>query len=133
ELLLVPAATRTADQRDRLLRYYLSVAPELAMAREAIKKLRDGMPAYPTTLVLAERPANNPRPTYRHHRGEFLQPQERVEPGVLSALHPLPEGQPRNRLTFARWPVDPINPLVGRVTVNLQWAAFFGRGVVRPA
>src|SRR5205807_8444934 len=127
ELLLVPAATRTADQRDRLLRYYLSVAPELAMAREAIKKLRDGMPAYPTTLVMAERPANNPRPTFRHHRGEFLQPQERVEPDVLSALHPFPADRPHNRLTFARWLVEPRNPLVGRVTMNRQWAAFFGR------
>jgi hypothetical protein len=133
DLLLVPAARRTAAERERLLRYYLSVAPELAGEREAIKKLRAQAPAYPTTLVMAERPANNPRPTYRHHRGEFLQPQERVEPGVLAALHPLPEGQPRNRLTFARWLVDPNNPLVGRVTVNRQWAAFFGRGIVRTA
>jgi hypothetical protein len=133
ELLLVPATGRTAAQRERLLRYYLSVAPELAAEREAIKKLRAQAPAYPTTLVMAERPANNPRPTYRHHRGEFLQPQERVEPGVLSALHSLPPGRPRNRLTFARWLVDPGNPLVGRVTMNRQWAAFFGRGLVRTA
>src|SRR5262249_60579823 len=27
--------------------------------------------------------------------------------------------------------VDPGNPLVGRVTMNRQWAAFFGRGIVR--
>jgi hypothetical protein len=133
ELLLAPAARRTAAQREHLLRYYLSVAPELAREREEIKKLRAQAPAYPTTLVMAERPANNPRPTYRHHRGEFLQPQERVEPGVLSALPPLPPGEPRNRLTFARWLVSPLNPLVGRVTVNRQWAAFFGRGLVRTA
>jgi hypothetical protein len=131
DLLLIPAAQRTAAQRRRLQRYYLSVAPELTGEREAIQKLRAQAPAYPTTLVMSERPANNPRPTYRHHRGEFLQPQERVEPGVLSALHPLPEGQPRNRLTFARWLVGPKSPLVGRVTVNRQWAAFFGRGIVR--
>jgi hypothetical protein len=113
------------------LRYYLSVAPELAGEREAIRKLREQMPAYPTTLVMAERPANNPRPTFRHHRGEFLQPQERVEPDVPSAVYPFPAGQPRNRLTFARWLVDPRNPLVGRVTMNRHWAAFFGRGIVR--
>jgi hypothetical protein len=133
ELLLVPAAKRTAEQRERLLRHYLSVAPELAGEREAIRKLREQMPAYPTTLVMKERPANNPRPTFRHNRGEFLQPQERVEPDGLSAIYPFPEGQPRNRLTFARWLVDPRNPLVGRVTVNRQWAAFFGRGIVRTA
>jgi hypothetical protein len=133
ELLLLPAARRTAEQRERLLRYYLSVAPELAGERAAIHKLREQMPAYPTTLVMKERPANNPRPTFRHNRGEFLQPQERVEPDVLSALPPLPPGQPHNRLTFARWLVDPGKPLVGRVTMNRQWAAFFGRGIVRTA
>jgi hypothetical protein len=46
-------------------------------------------------------------------------------------LPPLPKEAPRNRLTFARWLVDANNPLVGRVTVNRQWAAFFGRGIVR--
>jgi hypothetical protein len=130
-LLLVPAAKRSPAERERLLRYYLSVAPELSGERAAIDRLRAQLPAYPTTLVMAERPANNPRPTYRHHRGEFLQPQERVEPDVLSALPPLPAGAPRNRLTLARWLVDPHNPLVGRVTMNRQWAAFFGRGLVR--
>jgi len=131
DLLLIPAAKRSAEQRERLRRHFLSVAPELAAERESIRKLRAQMPAYPTTLVMAERPANNPRPTFRHHRGEFLQPEERVEPDVLSALVPLAAGQPHNRLTFARWLVDPRNPLVGRVTMNRQWAAFFGRGIVR--
>jgi hypothetical protein len=131
ELLLNPAEKRTASQRDRLLRHYLTVAPELAGERAATQKLRDQMPAYPTTLVLSERPPDNPRPTYVHRRGEFLQPAERVEPGVLSVLPPLPKNAPRNRLTFARWLVDPGNPLVGRVTMNRYWAAFFGRGLIR--
>src|SRR5207253_2778909 len=131
ELLLVPAAERTAEQRDRLLRHYLSVAPELASERAAAQKLRDQLPAYPTTLVLAERPPNNPRPTFVHRRGEFLQPEERVEPGLPAVLPPLPADAPRNRLTFARWLVDPGNPLTARVAVNRQWAAFFGRGPVR--
>jgi hypothetical protein len=131
ELLLVPAGRRTAAQRGRLLLYYLEVAPELAAARAEIQKLRQQLPAYPTTLVLAERPRNNPRPTFVHRRGEFLQPVEQVRPEVLSLLPPLPKGAPRDRLTFARWLVDPQGPLVGRVTVNRQWAAFFGRGIVR--
>ncbi|HXG08609.1 MAG TPA: PSD1 and planctomycete cytochrome C domain-containing protein, partial [Gemmataceae bacterium] len=131
DLLLVPADQLTAAQRERLRQHYLSVAPELAAEHEAIRKLRDQMPAYPTTLVLAERPPQNPRPTFLHRRGEFLQPAERVEPDVPSVLHPLPENSRPNRLTFARWLVDPRNPLVGRVTMNRQWAAFFGRGIVR--
>jgi hypothetical protein len=109
----------------------LRTAPELKKAREAIDKLRKEMPDYPTTLVLRERPPENPRPTFLHNRGEFLQPTERVEPGVLSTLPSLHEGVPRNRLGFARWLISPDNPLVGRVTMNRQWAAFFGRGIVR--
>jgi hypothetical protein len=130
-VLTTPAEQRTAPQDDRMLAYFLSVAPELASEREAIKKLRDSMPAYPTTLAFQERPANNPRATFVHHRGEFLQPAEKVEPGVLSVLPSLPEGAPRNRLTFAKWLVDPRNPLVGRVTMNRQWEAFFGQGIVK--
>jgi hypothetical protein len=131
ELLLVPAAKRTPSRRDQLLRHYLSIAPELAGEREAIKKMREQIPAYPTTLVLAERPPDNPRSTTIHRRGEFLQPAEPVEPNVLSVLPSLAKDTPHNRLTFARWLVDPRNPLVGRVAVNRQWAAFFGRGIVR--
>jgi uncharacterized protein DUF1549/uncharacterized protein DUF1553/cytochrome c len=130
-LLTEPDSRRTAAGRERLFQYYLSVAPELAPEREAIRQLRAQMPEQPTTLVFTERPPQNPRPTFIHRRGEFLQPGEKVEPGVLSVLHPLPAGVPRNRLTFARWLVDGRNPLVGRVTVNRQWAAFFGTGIVR--
>jgi hypothetical protein len=131
ELVLTPADQRGEAQRERLLRHFLSVAPELAGEREAILKLRDQQLALPTTLVLAERPPSNPRPTFLHRRGEFLQPTDPVEPDVPAILPGLPKDAPRDRLTFARWLVGPDNPLVGRVTMNRQWAAFFGRGLVR--
>jgi hypothetical protein len=131
ELLLVPAEKRSAEQRDRLFKHYLSIAPELAAEHEKIRKLQEQMPKYPTTLVMAERPAAETRPTYFHERGEFLKLGERVEPDVLSILPPLPKGAPHNRLTFARWLVDPKNPLVGRVIMNRHWAAFFGQGIVK--
>src|SRR5207247_3032916 len=51
-------------------------------------------------------------------------------PGVPAVLHPLPPGEPTNRLTFARWLVDPANPLTGRVIMNRIWTQYFGRGLV---
>lgn len=131
ELLCIPAHRLTPNERDRLREYYLSVAPELTAVRAEIQKLHARMPAFPTTLVMAERPSENPRPTHVHRRGEFLQPTEVVNPEVLSILPGMPSDASRNRLSFARWLVDPANPLVGRVTMNRQWAAFFGRGIVR--
>jgi hypothetical protein len=130
-LLLVPANKQSARQREQLLAYFLSVTPELAAERQTIQQLRARLPAYPTTLVLAERPVSNPRSTYLHRRGEFLQPTEQVGADVPAALPPLPPDALHNRLTFARWLVDPGNPLVGRVTMNRHWAALFGRGIVR--
>jgi hypothetical protein len=132
EHLLLDSAERwTAERQEKLLRFYLSVAPELAAERDALKKLRDQLPAYPTTLVLAERPADQVRPTHLHHRGEFLQPREEVTPAMLGILPAFPPSTPRNRVNFARQLVNGSNPLVGRVTMNRQWAAFFGRGIVR--
>jgi hypothetical protein len=131
DLLLIPANSRTTAQADQLLRYYLSVALELAGERVAIRQLESQIPAYPTTLVMAERPAAETRPTYLHTRGEFLKAAERVEPGGLALLQSPASMAPRSRLSFARWLVNPENPLVGRVTMNRQWAAFFGRGLVR--
>ncbi|HEY8502958.1 MAG TPA: DUF1553 domain-containing protein, partial [Gemmataceae bacterium] len=81
-----------------------------------------------TTLVMQEMP--EPRATHVFKRGDFLSPGEKVEPGVPAALHPFPEGAPRNRLGLARWLTDRRNPLTARVTVNRWWAEFFGRGLV---
>ena len=130
-ILLMPEGERKPEQVNRLREYYLSVAPELAKEREEIDKLEKEIPQDPTTLVMQERPAENPRPTFVHNRGEFLQPKERVTPAVLSMLPPMAADLPRNRLGLARWLVSGSNPLTGRVTMNYQWAAIFGKGLVR--
>jgi hypothetical protein len=129
--LAVPSEQRTAAGRDQLREYYLSVAPELAAARQEIDQLRASIPNPQTTLVMKERPAGHARPKQLHHRGEYLQSRAEVQPGVPEILPPLPSGAPLNRLTFARWLVSRENPLTARVAVNRQWAAFLGRGLVR--
>jgi hypothetical protein len=129
-ILLTAAGKRRPENVERLRRYYFRVAPELAKEREAIDRLKSQLPHDPTTLVFKERPRDNPRPTFIHKRGEFLQTVERVEPAVLSLLPALPPDSPPNRLSLARWLVSGANPLSGRVTMNRQWAAFSGRGLV---
>lgn len=130
QLLQAPDAQLTSAQRQTLREQFLLSAPELASARKEIERLRKPT-KHPITLVMRERPAENPRPTFIHKRGEFLQPTERVEAGVLSAVAPFPDSLPRNRVGFARWLVARENPLTARVTVNRQWQAFFARGLVR--
>jgi hypothetical protein len=130
-LLRKPASSLDQTDTKKLREYFASVAPELAAARKEIERLKNELPKDPTTLVLAERPDDDPRPTFIHNRGEYMQPTERVEPAVLSVLPSLPKGAKRDRLALARWLVAPENPLTARVTVNRHWSAFFGRGLVR--
>ncbi len=130
KLLLLADAELTPEQRARLREEFLLSTSELAAARKEIDALRKPS-QHPTTLVLRERPPENPRPTFLHQRGEWLQPKERVEPGALAVLNPWPAEAPRNRLGFARWLVSPENPLTARVVMNREWSAFFGHGLVR--
>ena len=112
-LLLMPPEQRSASQLEPLRRYHLSVAPELAKEHAAIQQLEKDLPQYHATLVMNERRADNPRPTFIHNRGEFLQPTERVEPGVPSFLPPLALG-------LAGEPVG-TGPLAGVVRESAVW------------
>lgn len=110
---------------------FLETAPEMKQAAAPLIAARRQMPRGQPTLAMKERPASNPRPTNRYHRGEYLQPKETVPPAVPAFLPSLPKNAPANRLTFAKWLFAPENPLTARVTVNRQWQAFFGRGLVK--
>jgi hypothetical protein len=131
DLLLRPAAQRSGDDDARLFAAFLQAAPELAEPRAEIAKALAAVDAGPLTLVMRERPAGQERATFVHHRGEWLQPAERVQPATPAILPRLPAGDEPARLRFARWLVARDNPLTARVAVNRQWAAFFGRGLVR--
>ena len=114
---------------------FVRVAPELASVRAELETLRKSLPEPPTTLVFIERPKANPRTTFMHNRGEFLQPTEKVSAALPAIFTPSakPEGVggAGGRLAFARWLVSPENPLTARVIANRAWAAFFGKGIVR--
>lgn len=127
---LLTKKSLTPEDRLELRTAFLMQAPELAAARKQIEELEKPA-SYQSTLIMRERPADNPRATHRHHRGEYTQPEEKVAPAVLSVLNALPADAPRDRLAFARWLVSRENPLTARVIVNRHWAAFFGRGLVK--
>jgi hypothetical protein len=127
--LQTPKSEWTGAGRQILWRQFLLSLPEWKDLAAKARKLLE-LPKYTTTLVMQERPAENPRPTYVHHRGEYLQPTDEVQPQVPGFLPSSPEDAPQNRLQFARWLVSRNNPLTARVTVNRTWSAFFGRGLV---
>ncbi len=129
-LLALPDEKLTAAQRVRLREDFLLSLPELKDEASRIRTLRKPVRP-PATLGFRERPPENPRPTFIHNRGEYLQPTEPVTPGVPAFLNPIAGNAKPDRLALARWLVSPENPLTSRVIVNRQWAAFFGRGIVK--
>ena len=130
-------ANRLKNHQARLAEYYLTVvAPEptrklyaqLKDLREKKAKLQQSIP---TTMVMAE--MKKPRDTFVLGRGQYDNPGEKVTPGVPGFLPPLPPGAPPNRLTLAKWLVDPGNPLTARAAVNRAWQSAFGTGIVKTA
>jgi len=119
---------RSNDQQSRLAAYYRSIAPQLGDVRKRIADLRSSEPKAVKTMAMQER--KDPRTTHIHVRGSFLNKGEPVTAGVPALFPSLPEAQPANRLSLARWLVSERNPLAARVTANRIWEQFFGRGLV---
>src|SRR5262249_15353732 len=123
---------RAPAQHAELAKYFRSIAPELKTTRDQVAALRKQLTAVSgvTTPIMRELPDSGKRKTHIHIRGDFLNPGNEVTPGVPAVFHPLPAGQPPNRLALARWLVDPSNPLTARVAVNRYWEQLFGVGLV---
>jgi hypothetical protein len=126
---------RSRDEAQYLRDYFLTFAAPEAMrtAYAELKTLRveraDLQKAIPTAMVMAD--MKTPRDTFVLARGDYRNQTEKVQPGVPSMLPPLPDGAPLNRLTLARWLVDPKHPLTARVAVNRFWQTYFGYGIVK--
>jgi hypothetical protein len=81
--------------------------------------------------VMAEEPAYDQRTTLEFDRGNFLTKiGPPLSPDVPGIFPKLPDGEPRNRLTLARWFFSPGQPLTARVAVNRYWEQLFGTGIV---
>ena len=76
-----------------------------------------------TVRMIVQR-TSEPRKSHCLHRGDFLHPEDEVQPGTLAVLPPLAprRGGAADRLDLARWLVDPANPLTRRVLANHLWA-----------
>jgi hypothetical protein len=129
------ASKRTQSEADKMRWCFLDKHAPAAMhdAREAVLDLRRDrlslVANFPTVMVMQETPT--PRETHLLLRGAYDRPGDKVSPAVPSVLPPLPEGAPNNRLGFAKWLVDPANPLPARVAMNRFWQMYFGTGLVK--
>ena len=132
----IPAAKRAREEKDRLRAYFLAhAAPaELREIAARLKKLETERvhlgEVVPSAMIMSEM-KEKPREAFVLGRGDYRNKGEKVEPAVPSALPPLPAGAPANRLSLARWLVDPSHPLLTRVTVNRFWQNYFGTGLVK--
>lgn len=127
-----PAATRTADEQNRLAVYYRRISPELKPTRDKINELeRQLAQIHPVTVpIMRERPANRHRVTKVQLRGNFMDTAQTVTEGTPAALPGLNADLSHDRLGLARWLMDENNPLPARVIANRYWEQIFGIGIV---
>ncbi len=125
---------RTNEQKKLLTAEFAKVDREKLAAEKNLAEARRalGLGDAVNTMVMRDLP--QPRETFIHLRGSFLDHDRKtgpLHPGVPAALPPLPDKTtPRNRLDLAEWLVRPDHPLVPRVTVNRVWMRYFGKGLV---
>ena len=123
------------DEAERTREYFLTYAAPGALRtlHAELKTLRTQKEelekAIPTVMVMGE--MKKPRETFVLARGDYRNQTEKVQPGVPAMLPPLPDGAPLNRLTLAKWLVQPGHPLTSRVAVNRYWQMYFGVGIVK--
>ncbi|MBS1826723.1 MAG: PSD1 domain-containing protein [Acidobacteria bacterium] len=135
-----PPAQRTPYDARRITDYFISNGgpdntriPEtlhrIKAAREEINELKEKLPAF--TMAMAVAPHPDHKQSVMRIKGDYKALSDPINPGGLSAMHPMSGGASPTRLDLAKWLVSKDNPLTPRVTVNRAWQEFFGRGLVR--
>src|SRR6266513_1949783 len=88
------------------------------------------IPAVDVAVMSEEQPYER-RTTREFERGNFLtKVGADLTPDVPAIFPRLPDGEPRNRLTLAKWFFSPGQPLTARVAANRYWEQLFGTGIV---
>lgn len=135
EIAAIAAAKRSEPQTDKITLHFLEdhAPAQIQQAWRELTAIRRQKEQFVETLptVMAMQERDTPRDTFLLLRGAYDKPGDKVTPGVPAMLPPLPQGSPNNRLGFARWLVDPSNPLTARVAMNRFWQMYFGAGLVK--
>ncbi|AMV18318.1 DUF1553 domain-containing protein [Planctomyces sp. SH-PL14] len=131
-ILATAAAERTPVQRERLKAYYLDQVDAASRGwrtelAEIPKQIAEVDKAIPVTMVMAEMSPR--RKTHLLKRGQYDQPGEEVQPGVVDLFPEVP-ADVASRLDLARWLTHPKHPLTARVAVNRWWEMLLGTGLV---
>ena len=153
---------RSADESAKLLAYFTRISKLYAETQKRIEAKKTALAAIkPMSVpILRELPKDKLRVTKFLNKGNFLDPGETVQPGLLTAFHAMPlsvtqasslsspAGDPPalpagrrpadtdrpearpTRVTVAKYLTSRDNPLTARVMVNRIWAMLFGTGLV---
>ncbi len=135
EILAVPLAKRSDEQKKKLAAHYRTFAPELAAARKELVDLKERIKrlekAFPTSLVSVR--LGKPRTVRILPRGNWQDESgPEVQPTVPARLKLADTESRAKRSDLADWVVSKDNPLTARVMVNRLWALCFGRGLAMP-
>ena len=129
-----PFGERTPEENQRLGAFQATDDPKIAEFQGQLAALEKEKTSIqkrsPVTHIQMENGGSQPMARLLV-RGQYDQPKEELKAAVITALHPMPEGAPGNRLGLAQWLVAKENPLTARVTVNRFWQEIFGTGLVK--
>ena len=110
-------------------------AAQLAELLGVRKKLEADLTAASTFPMVYAGRFVKPSDTFRMHRGDPMQPREKIAPGALASFGPKlslagDASDQERRLALAKWLGSPEHPLTARVIVNRLWHYHFGTGLV---
>ncbi len=125
------AAAREVDTEMALQHQLLTADDAVAQARAALAKARDAENELIAGVreIMTMRHYDGAPPTHVLGRGEYANKNEQVTASTPELSGGLPVAG-ADRMSLAKWMVDPRNPLTSRVITNRMWHLFFGRGIV---